>query len=186
MSGAFQAGDTGSNPVGDISRASDGGSENRVESDQSCTDSSLPHHHGELALPRRRPGGGKPAPALERFLVKVAYTETCWLWMGALNSSGYGVFGAGGRGNLVLAHRWAYEQKHGPIPEGLTLDHLCRRRECIRVDHLEAVSLQENIRRAAALITHCKRGHFLPLKPNRADGRRVCSACRYLREAVSP
>lgn len=48
----------------------------------------------------------------------------------------------------VRAHRFAYELVKGPIPEGLTLDHLCNVPLCVNPDHLEPVTLSENIRRA--------------------------------------
>lgn len=55
------------------------------------------------------------------------------------------------------AHRWYYEQAHGPIPDGLTLDHLCSQRACVNPDHMESVSLSENIRRGSnAKLTHDK------------------------------
>ena len=47
----------------------------------------------------------------------------------------------------TYAHRVAYELFVGPIPDGLELDHLCRRRNCINPDHLEAVTHAENIAR---------------------------------------
>jgi hypothetical protein len=53
------------------------------------------------------------------------------------------------RPRTTLAHRFAYEQLHGPVPAGLQLDHLCRNRACVNPDHLEAVTQLVNIRRAA-------------------------------------
>ena len=50
-------------------------------------------------------------------------------------------------GKKVLAHRVAYEQVHGEIEAGLEIDHKCSQRNCVRVDHLEAVSPEENLRR---------------------------------------
>jgi hypothetical protein len=40
-----------------------------------------------------------------------------------------------------------YEQKHGPIPDELELDHLCEVRNCGNPDHLEPVTPGENQRR---------------------------------------
>lgn len=53
-------------------------------------------------------------------------------------------------GGQVYSHRAAYEDVHGPIPEDLEIDHLCRNPECSNVDHLEAVPHLVNKRRAAA------------------------------------
>jgi len=50
-------------------------------------------------------------------------------------------------GPVRYAHRLAYERAKGSIPAGLQIDHLCRVRECVNPDHLEAVSQRENIRR---------------------------------------
>lgn len=84
----------------------------------------------------------------DRFWAKVQKTETCWLWTAAKNGPGYGQFGLGTREDgLVFAHRFAYELVVGPIPEGLVIDHLCRTPACVRPDHLEPVTMRENMRR---------------------------------------
>ena len=70
----------------------------------------------------------------------------CWVWTAYLNDSGYGQFGLTGR-RLALAHRWAWEQERGSVPDGLELDHLCRNRACVRVDHLEPVTGSVNAQR---------------------------------------
>lgn len=93
------------------------------------------------ALDGRMPRGKKPIPALERFIAKVAFGEH-WVWMAVRTEHGYGVFS----GNQ--AHRWAYEQWVGSIPEGFVIDHLCRIPSCVHPDHLEAVTQRENLRRS--------------------------------------
>lgn len=103
----------------------------------------------------------------ERFYPKIEFTETCWLWTGATLGRGYGVLGRGGAGaGNILAHRASYELFIGPIPDGLTIDHLCRVKLCVRPEHLEAVSNRENNLRAPESIisrhlaaTHCPSGH---------------------------
>lgn len=47
----------------------------------------------------------------------------------------------------AAAHRFVYELLVGPIPAGLTIDHLCRVTSCVRPDHLEPVTNAENVRR---------------------------------------
>ena len=69
----------------------------------------------------------------------------CDVWIGALSTKGYGQFWINGR--QTQAHRWAYENLRGPIPEGLEIDHLCHNPACVRVDHLEPVTHAENLRR---------------------------------------
>lgn len=81
----------------------------------------------------------------------------CWEWQGHRNRGGYGVFGENSK-TLHMAHRYAWELVHGPVPEGLEMDHLCRNKACVRVEHLEAVTRSVNcLRREAA-----KRGEWTP------------------------
>jgi hypothetical protein len=86
----------------------------------------------------------------------------CWLWIGFTNSKGYGHIWYGGR--MRLAHRVSWEIERGSVQDGLCLDHLCRVRCCVNPDHLEPVTIQENIRRGDTGInhrskTHCPQGH---------------------------
>jgi hypothetical protein len=92
--------------------------------------------------------GPAPRPLADRFHEK--YTPEpntgCWLWTASLNNGGYGKLSVS-RSYWVEAHRVAYELYKGPIPGGKCIDHLCRVRSCVNPDHLEAVTLSENIRR---------------------------------------
>lgn len=102
----------------------------------------------------------------------------CWEWLRAMYSNGYGAVGYQGRQRLV--HRISYEVFVGPIPEGLTLDHLCRNRACINPSHLEPVTQRENLLRGQTLTaayaqrTLCKKGHPLI---TRSRGGRWCPQC---------
>jgi hypothetical protein len=91
----------------------------------------------------------------ERFWSKVDRPagDGCWTWLGQTNQWGYGHFRrtlAPGLHRTVKAHRFAYELVVGPIPAGLTLDHLCGTQSCIRPEHLEPVTNAENLRRRHA------------------------------------
>src|SRR5690349_8969939 len=84
----------------------------------------------------------------------------CWDWLGAPRGNGYGGFAWDGR-KSIAAHRASWQLLRGPIPSGLTLDHLCRNRRCVNPAHLEPVTMRENILRGigpsaqCAKKTHC-------------------------------
>ena len=108
----------------------------------------------------------------------------CWLWPGAKNSLGYGYIRVRGRQSRV--HRVVYEDRIGPIPDGLELDHLCRVRHCCNPDHLEPVTGRENLHRSPSTLarlnadkTHCPAGHPYSGRNLRisAVGKRECRAC---------
>lgn len=84
-------------------------------------------------------------------------------------------------GHQVYAHRVAYEAIHGAIPDGLVIDHLCRNRGCVNVDHLEAVTHAENIRRGVQM-THCVNGHQRNVYVMPSTGRSRCRDCHRERE----
>ncbi len=73
----------------------------------------------------------------------------CWNWRW-LDSWGYGkvAWQLADSRRWWMAHRASYELLVGPIPTGLSLDHLCRNRSCINPQHLEPVTIAENNRRA--------------------------------------
>lgn len=72
--------------------------------------------------------------------------EGCWLWLGSF--SGKYAKGYDPRTQKSeWAHRLYYEFWHGPIPEGLEVDHKCENTKCVNPEHLEAVTEEENRRR---------------------------------------
>lgn len=83
----------------------------------------------------------------------------CWPWS-APSANGYGQMSIGADG-MVAAHRYAYELIVGPIPEGMTIDHMCHNedvtcpggdvclhRRCVNPDHFETVPSAVNTSRA--------------------------------------
>ena len=118
----------------------------------------------------------------ERFWSKVDKTETCWLWTGPL-FKGYGRFALDGKS--LQPHRLSDEWLVGPIPEGLSIDHLCRVRKCVNPFHMEPVMLGENVLRGVSpsamnvTKTYCVRGH--PLSGENVQiwrKKRLCRECR--------
>jgi hypothetical protein len=129
-------------------------------------------------------------PAIERWRDGFDVVGSCWIWRGARDAKGYARF-RDDSGKKVAVHRFAYETKHGAIPAGLTVDHLCRNPSCCNPDHLEAVTNAENIRRGTQgqwqrSKTHCPQGHaYTPENTYVCNkGKRQCQTCKRERGRV--
>ncbi|HEY9413641.1 MAG TPA: HNH endonuclease signature motif containing protein [Pseudonocardia sp.] len=112
----------------------------------------------------------------------------CIPWTGRINEFGYGTIG------IHLAHRRAWEEARGPIPAGMTLDHLCHdpelcklgklcpHRRCVNPDHLKPVTADENRRRSSkrgSRVSHCRQGHeYAGENLVISKGERYCRACQ--------
>jgi hypothetical protein len=115
-----------------------------------------------------------------RLASKITKTEKCWNWSASIRKDGYATAWDSNLKKPKLAHRLIYEILVCRIPEGLTLDHLCRNRSCVNPSHLEPVSIKENILRGESPAarkhrqTVCIKGHSLELS---ALGYRKCKIC---------
>lgn len=86
---------------------------------------------------------------MERIMPQVEKTEYCWFWQGRVSgTSKYPQISLGGRQTMV--HRIVFEELSRQLEPGETLDHLCRNKVCVNPNHLEPVSLRENVKRMHA------------------------------------
>ena len=119
--------------------------------------------------------------------------DACWIWAGQThhNAGKYGTFrwrAGGGKRIEGRAHRIAYQLLVGD--PGETLDHLCRNTLCVNPDHLEPVSIRENLRRGfpgprrrlADGVPVCPSGHEITghnAMPQRRGRSVCCRICSY-------
>ena len=118
----------------------------------------------------------------EAFWDRVVPAPTgCWAWVGP-QTNGYGQYSASRTSKL--AHRSVYLALVGPIPEGMTVDHLCHgwdlescqglgtscpHRKCVNPHHFDLKTIGDNTLAGNspsarhARKTHCVHGHpFTP------------------------
>lgn len=146
------------------------------------------------------------------FMSKVRKSPNgCWHWTGHIHKpTGYPYLTV--RRKPYLAHRYAYEDAHGPVPRRgqpghLQVDHECHNRSkscpggpaclhrrCVNPAHLVAKTAKQNSEASAHTAahqnrrkTHCRHGHaFTPENTYRKkEGGRACKTCAIARAAAS-
>ncbi|GAF84940.1 unnamed protein product [marine sediment metagenome] len=131
-----------------------------------------------------------------RIQASIKVVDSCWEWQAGFDGKGYGKILV--QGKLVGAHRASYRLYHGPIPQGLEVDHICRNTACINPEHLQAITRRENMARARGPRPHtrgprphlrqkaCARGHELTDENRDSQGR--CRACQaaYMKKLRTP
>ncbi|GAA5025317.1 hypothetical protein GCM10023258_18130 [Terrabacter aeriphilus] len=150
---------------------------------------------------RRYRPRGMTREQLVRWLLEGAETVRggCMIPDTPANGSGYRTVGVDGRATSV--HRLVFEVKHGPIPDGMVVDHTCHdprtcpggltcpHRACCNPAHLALATYGENVAEARASRlkpTHCKRGHEFTEENTYTDkrGSRHCRVCGVNRGAA--
>lgn len=111
----------------------------------------------------------------------------CIIWLGA-KTHGYGMVTINGKTHRV--HRLSYElATNSIIPSSMTIDHLCKNKACLNPEHLEVVTIRENLIRRGYVInqhkfkTHCPAGHEYNKENTHINkySRRVCRECDRIR-----
>lgn len=89
-----------------------------------------------------QPPGRSARERFQHFLGPKDPITKCVPWIGAKQSTGYGVFKVDG--SMILAHRLAWEFANGPIPEGLYVLHDCDHPNCCNPGHLQTGTNADN------------------------------------------
>ena len=90
----------------------------------------------------------------DRFWALVDKSGECWEWTGGLRGGGYGLFklqSPEGKRVSIGAHRFAYAEQFGPIPDGMQIDHKCHNRRCVNPKHLRLATHKQNVENLAGL-----------------------------------
>lgn len=124
----------------------------------------------------------------EDFLLNVAKTPTCWFWVGAITSNGYGELRIDGK--MVSAHRESFTRFVRPLLPTEIVHHKCRHKSCVNPDHLQACTHKTHPDASSSINkrkTHCPRGHEYTEANTRHMKNRVgrqCRACHNLNQKI--
>jgi len=87
----------------------------------------------------------KAIPIQQRFAEKVVLIpfSDCHFWTGSTKKFGHGALSSGNN-TWVFAHRFSYEMKNGPVPEGKFVLHHCDNPACVNPEHLYVGDKKDN------------------------------------------
>jgi hypothetical protein len=131
----------------------------------------------------------KKVPLISRVMGRVMVDDSapvlkgvhCLRFTGALNPNGYAQVSDGNYGR-VYVHVVTWVDKHGPVPPGKELHHLCVNRWCCAWQHLEPITHGDHMRltpNANRLKTKCRHGHLFSGENTIIckNGGRKCKIC---------
>ena len=117
----------------------------------------------------------------KRFWNRVNKTNYCWDWIGKTNL-GYGRIYFVNR--MEYAHRISFFLNRGFINEKLVINHKCENKRCVNPDHLEEITIGENVLLGNSTAaknkrkTHCNYGHYFSKENTKIyRGNRICLKC---------
>lgn len=114
----------------------------------------------------------------------------CWWWAGSKGNTGYTraqtlILKSTGL-NLNYVHRYVHHVCHGPVPDGLHIDHMCDNKGCVNPEHIVSTTCMANVLRSAgpaalnARKRYCPHGHAYAgdnVAIKKSSGARRCREC---------
>ncbi len=106
----------------------------------------------------------------------------CHEWQAAKNSEGYGNFWDKRFQTMRGAHRVGWEMLMGEVPDNMEIDHICKNKACVRLDHLRMVTGSQNTMYGhGSTLVICKYGHTGGFRERPGYGRQ-CIECSRIKQ----
>lgn len=86
--------------------------------------------------------------------------DECWPWKAGVNGSGYGQFYDSSTRRIVTAHRFAWEDAYGEVPEGYNILHACNNPICCNPNHLFLGTQRDNMLHRTDTSVHYRENHL--------------------------